>query len=203
MREMLLARPWPLQLAQECFSTSLLPGQAWLAEGSCASAWGQQTSTENLWCSNTSPPSSSSLQGNRQLQTWCPARNCVQYRSSKQSEGVKAAFFLQHLIMGCKPKRFLCHLPTSSSWDHPGTWSHHTLGGSRDTSGSLKASSCSKVIPKSGGPRKAEGQEPTSCSTCVGYALKYRTFRLDQEYYDRAFVPSETESRKTFINSPC
>lgn len=207
MREMPLARPRPLQLAQECVPTSLLPGQAWLAQGSCASGWGQQTSSENLWCSNTSSPSSSSLQRNGQPQTWYPARNCVQYRSSKLSEGAKVAFLLQHLIIGCKPKRFLCHLPSSAPWDHSGTWSHHTLGGSRDTSGSLKASRGSKVIPKPGGPQKAEdnslGQEPASCSACVGYALKYRTFRLDQEYYDSAFVPSETESRKTFINSPC
>lgn len=31
---MLLARSWPLQLAQQCFSTSLLPGQVQLAKGS-------------------------------------------------------------------------------------------------------------------------------------------------------------------------
>lgn len=39
-------------------------------------------------------------------------------------------------------------------------------------------------------------------STHADYALKYGTFRLDWEYHNSAFVPFETESKKTFINSP-
>lgn len=47
------------------------------------------------------------------------------------------------------------------------------------------------------------GQGPAFCSTRGDYALKYGTFRLDCEYYNSAFVPFETEPKKTFINSPC
>lgn len=61
-----------------------------------------------------------------------------------------------------------------------------------------------KFISKPEGLKRYEARAGTSfSSTYADYALKYGTFRLDWEYYNSSFMPFETKSKKTFINSPC